>query len=119
KACRLVVVAAGAFGSLLLLERSGIGAPEVLRRADVSLLVDLLGVGKSYEDHPFLIVPYIVDSSVETFDGLYREDCEVWKQCGEQWNRDGSGLLGTNGVDGAIKVRPLPNEILSLGAEFR
>lgn len=46
-----VVLAGGTYGTPLLLERSGIGAPSALRAADVELRVDLPGVGTNLHDH--------------------------------------------------------------------
>lgn len=48
KASKLVVVAAGAFGSPAILERSGIGAQAILDKFGINLLVDLPGVGQNY-----------------------------------------------------------------------
>ena len=48
RASRLVVLSAGAFGSPSVLERSGIGANDVLKRNNVQQLVDLPGVGEHY-----------------------------------------------------------------------
>jgi alcohol oxidase len=48
KASRLVVIAAGAFGSPTILERSGIGSKEVLNTNGISQIVDLPGVGEHY-----------------------------------------------------------------------
>jgi len=48
KASRLVVIAAGAFGSPAILERSGIGSKEVLDKNDIPHIVDLPGVGEHY-----------------------------------------------------------------------
>lgn len=48
RATKLVVVAAGAFGSPAILERSGIGAVEVVKAAGIAPLVDLPGVGANY-----------------------------------------------------------------------
>ena len=48
KASRLVVVSAGAFGSPMILERSGIGGKEVLEKNGVPQVVDLPGVGEHY-----------------------------------------------------------------------
>ena len=47
-ASRLVVLSAGAFGTPSVLERSGIGAKDVLTRNNVRQLVDLPGVGEHY-----------------------------------------------------------------------
>ncbi len=46
-----LVLAGGAYGTPLLLERSGIGAPSALRAAGVELRVDLPGVGTNLHDH--------------------------------------------------------------------
>ncbi|KAI9571888.1 hypothetical protein HD554DRAFT_2168657 [Boletus coccyginus] len=50
KAAKLVVVSGGAFGSPFILERSGIGAPSVLKKSKISALVDLPDVGQNYQD---------------------------------------------------------------------
>ena len=46
-----VVLAGGVYGTPLLLERSGIGAPEALRAAGVQVRVALPGVGGNLHDH--------------------------------------------------------------------
>ncbi len=48
-ASRLVVVSAGAMGTPLILERSGIGAASILEKIGIKQIVDLPGVGKDYE----------------------------------------------------------------------
>ena len=48
KATKLVVVSAGAFGSPAILERSGIGAPSVLEKYNIRVLVDSPGVGENH-----------------------------------------------------------------------
>ena len=47
-ASRLVVIAAGAFGSPAILERSGIGSKEILDKNGIPQIVDLPGVGEHY-----------------------------------------------------------------------
>lgn len=49
KASKLIILAAGAFGSPTILERSGIGAKKVLDDLGVKVLVDLPGVGENYQ----------------------------------------------------------------------
>jgi choline dehydrogenase-like flavoprotein len=51
RARRQVVVSAGAMAAPAILERSGVGSKEVLRKAGVEVKVDLPGVGKEYQDH--------------------------------------------------------------------
>jgi choline dehydrogenase len=49
-----VVLAAGAYGSPAILQRSGIGDPTALRAAGVTPLIDLPGVGRNLHDHPLV-----------------------------------------------------------------
>ncbi|MFM7784887.1 MAG: GMC family oxidoreductase, partial [Gammaproteobacteria bacterium] len=49
-----LVLAAGAYGTPLLLERSGIGDPAVLRAAGVAVTHALPGVGANLHDHPMV-----------------------------------------------------------------
>lgn len=51
KARREVIVCAGASGSPKILELSGIGNPEILKRAGVNPKHELLGVGENLRDH--------------------------------------------------------------------
>lgn len=46
---KLVVLSAGTFGSPGILERSGIGAHDILDRIGVNQIVDLPGVGENYQ----------------------------------------------------------------------
>jgi alcohol oxidase len=55
RASKLVVVSAGTFGPSAILERSGIGAKEVLKRCGIEQLVNLPGVGENYRGPPSLI----------------------------------------------------------------
>ena len=48
RATKLVILSAGAFGSPTILERSGIGANDVLQRNGIKQVVDLPGVGENY-----------------------------------------------------------------------
>lgn len=111
KASKLVCVAAGAFGSPTILERSGIGAKKVLEDLGVKVLVDLPGVGENYQDHNVIFVPYLADDSAETLDALFRGEKEEvdskstslttstctlqssYTECVSQWADEGKGLL--------------------------
>ncbi|MGI5350744.1 GMC family oxidoreductase [Streptomyces sp. CA-250714] len=55
-----VVLAAGAYGSPLLLMRSGIGPAAHLRQTGIEPLVDLPGVGGNLQDHPTVTLEYAV-----------------------------------------------------------
>ena len=68
---RLVVVSSGPFGSPVLLERSGIGAKDLLEKHGVKVLVDLPGVGDKYQGHASLFLLFLLISSSQ-YDHLSR-----------------------------------------------
>jgi alcohol oxidase len=71
RARKLVVVACGTCATPLILERSGIGERQILKRAGVPVVVDLPGVGNEYEDHHLLSYGYKSTlSAEETGDAL-------------------------------------------------
>lgn len=115
KARRLVIVASGAFGSPLLLERSGVGNWEVLQKASVPLIADVPGVGENYQDHNLALWPYMTNLEPhETNDALLSG----------RWCRDdllslGHPMRGWNAIDVAAKVRPTESEVAELGPEFK
>ncbi|KAJ7123137.1 GMC oxidoreductase-domain-containing protein [Mycena epipterygia] len=118
KARKLVIVSAGAMGSPLILERSGIGRKDVLEKAGIPVVAELPGVGENYQDHAFLVTPYFADPETTTFDSLFRGEPETWGRLLAQWDKDGTGLMGANGVDSAVKMRPRPDELAELGPDF-
>ncbi|KAJ7751464.1 alcohol oxidase-like protein [Mycena metata] len=118
KARKLVVVAAGAMNSPLILERSGIGRKDVLERAGIPVVAEVPGVGHDYQDHSVCLMPYIVDPSYETMNRLWRKEPATWEPAMQQWDKDGSGLFGTSGLEVAVKLRPTPDELADLGPDF-
>jgi choline dehydrogenase len=56
--CGRVVVAAGAFGSPLVLQRSGVGEPGRLRALGIEPVHELPGVGRNLHDHPAVTVAF-------------------------------------------------------------
>jgi choline dehydrogenase-like flavoprotein len=94
KARKLVVVTAGALGSPQILERSGVGNPEILKKLNIPVVSDASGVGESYQDHHLMLYPY--KSSLapeETLDALW-SGRRSWGEAMEA--RD--PILGYNGI---------------------
>ncbi|KAJ7749671.1 GMC oxidoreductase-domain-containing protein [Mycena metata] len=87
RASRLVV-SAGTYCSPAILERSGIGAKEILEKHGIPVVSDLPGVGENY------------------------------KAFAAQWLRDGKGLIATNGVEAAIKLRPNAEDLAQFTSSF-
>lgn len=54
----LVVLAAGAYGSPIVLMRSGIGDPDMLKSAGIAVRHGLPGVGRNLQDHPCLVLDF-------------------------------------------------------------
>ena len=72
KARKLVVVSSGAFGSPMILERSGLGDKKILDNLQIPVIVDLPGVGKEYQDHQLSMAIYHVADDAETTDDFLR-----------------------------------------------
>ncbi|KAJ8692991.1 hypothetical protein PTI98_010248 [Pleurotus ostreatus] len=116
---QLVVVSAGAFGSPAILQRSGIGASQLLKKLDINEQVDLPGVGENYQDHNLGFATYFVPDRTETLDvfsGHLGED--ELKSYVDRWGQHGDGLLATNGIDAGIKLRPNEDDLKELGPNF-
>ncbi|KAF4628178.1 hypothetical protein G7Y89_g9974 [Cudoniella acicularis] len=115
KAKKLVVVTAGALGTPQILERSGIGNPEILKKLNIPVVADVPGVGESYQDHHLLLYPYksSLDEN-ETLDGILSGRKDFAKALGEK-----DPMLGWNGIDICAKLRPSDAEISALGPEFQ
>lgn len=115
KAKKLVVVSAGAFGTPLILERSGIGNKDLLANLDIPIISNLPAVGENYQDHQVLLSPYRTHLKPgETLDGLRAGRLDFAKAYAER-----DPLLGWNGLDIAGKLRMTDEEAANLGPEFK
>ncbi|KAF2168715.1 GMC oxidoreductase [Zasmidium cellare ATCC 36951] len=101
KARKLVVVSAGANGTPGVLERSGVGNPEILKKAGVEVIEDLPGVGEEYQDHHLSLWAY--RTNLHPRESIRMND----------------ELLGTNAMDGQGKFRPTEEEVDAIGPDFR
>ena len=111
KARKQIIVSGGTLSSPLILQRSGIGDPEKLRKAGVKPLVDLPGVGLNFQDHYLTFATYRAKPHVESFDDFARGDPKVQKEVFDQWNINGTGPLATNGIEAGVKIRPTEEEL--------
>ena len=115
RARRLVSLNCGPLYTPLLLQRSGIGDPEILKRAGVPVVSDLPGVGSDYEDHQSIMYIYKSDLSptetLDAFNGLRVDPKDLIAKKDK--------LMGWNSVDIQAKVRPTETEVAKLGPEFQ
>ncbi|KAJ3475835.1 hypothetical protein NLI96_g11573 [Meripilus lineatus] len=118
-ASRLVVVSAGAFGSPAILERSGIGGRATLEKFGIDVRVDLPGVGEGYEDHNMIYPAYKASQESSTLDKFFfgNDENEV-ARLNSVWEKDGGGLIASNGLDAGIKLRPNVDELKAIGPAF-
>lgn len=115
KARKMVIVSAGAMGTPLILERSGIGNPEILSRASVPLVASVPGVGNEYQDHHLLAYPYQTNLYPnETVDALVGGRLDVGELIATN-----ARIMGWNAQDLTAKLRPSDAEVAALGPEFR
>lgn len=111
RARKQIIVSGGTLSSPLILQRSGVGDPEKLRRAGVQPLVNLPGVGRNFQDHYLTFSVFRAKPEVESFDDFVRGDPEVQKKVFEEWNIKGTGPLATNGIEAGVKIRPNAKEL--------
>ncbi|MCC4587974.1 choline dehydrogenase [Xanthomonas sp. NCPPB 1067] len=101
---REVLVCAGAIASPQLLQRSGVGAPDLLRALDVQLVHDLPGVGQNLQDHLEVYIQYACTKPVSLYPAL-----QWWNQpaIGAQWLFAGTGIGASNQFEagGFIRTR--------------
>ncbi|KAI2624524.1 GMC oxidoreductase [Xylaria nigripes] len=112
---KLVVLSSGACNSPSILERSGIGAANVLEEAGVPLLVDLPGVGHDYQDH--LTVNAVFQTSLEPHETM--EELLSGELSFEKATSMGDPRLGWTAIGVAGKCRPTDEEVRALGPEFK
>lgn len=111
KARKLIIVSCGTLSSPLVLQRSGIGDPEKLRKVGVKPVVDLPGVGLNFQDHYLTFATYRATPETESFDDFARGVPEVQKAVFDEWNIKGTGPLATNGIEAGVKSRPTEEEL--------
>jgi len=115
KARKLVIVSSGALGTPLILERSGVGDPEILAPVGVQPIADVPGVGRNYLDHHLLTYPY--KSSLlpsETADAVYGGRRDI-----PELIRTNDAILGWNIADVTGKIRPSDEDVAVLGPAFQ
>jgi alcohol oxidase len=127
RARKQIIVSGGTLSSPLILQRSGVGDPEKLRRAGVKPIVDLPGVGLNFQDHYLTFSVFRAKPNVESFDDFARGDEKTQKAVFDQWNLNGTclsiihpliltfglgtGPLATNGIEAGVKIRPTEDEL--------
>lgn len=100
---REVVVSAGAFGTPQLLQLSGIGPADHLRRVGITPVVDSPQVGQGLTDHPNA---FAIWALAPGFVGLADAAHPKWLL---QWLLLRRGKLTSNGTEAVAHIRSLPD----------
>jgi len=102
RARREVVLAAGAIGTPLLLQRSGIGPASALKLAGVPVLLDRPGVGANLQDHLEVYFQFSAKQPI-TLNGWLSSGRKLW--IGAQWLLTKKGLGATNHFESGAFIR--------------
>ena len=99
----------------MILQRSGIGDATKLKSLDIEPISDLPGVGQNYQDHQLvggatIQVDYVVENAMNN---VLTSTTEALLEL------PSSDSLVRNFVDTGIKLRPMEQEIPSMGPEFQ
>jgi alcohol oxidase len=112
------VLSTGTFRTPQILERSGIGSPEILKHLDIPVVASVPGVGREYNDHMGVYGIYRVDAKPDdTGDQLTRDDPKVHARLAEEFKK-GTGPYSSNYIDGIAKIRPSDDVVSKLGPKF-
>ncbi|KAG1883620.1 alcohol oxidase [Suillus subluteus] len=90
---REVIISTGALQTPQLLELSGIGNPDLLRRLNIPVKIDLPGVGENFQDHPRVSMGAELKGLHETTDDLNSETFA--QQSLEQYRHSRTGMLSS------------------------
>lgn len=114
RARRMVVVTAGNFGSPLILQRSGVGDPEVLAEAGIDTAVDLPGVGRNLQDHLGFFTAYLTTLPAnETYNGILAGSESL-----DDLVAQNNPKVGWNAHEITSRLRPSKEEVRGMGSEF-
>ncbi|KAI0965130.1 hypothetical protein F4678DRAFT_453477, partial [Xylaria arbuscula] len=103
----MVIISSGACGTPFVLERSGVGDPEILNRAGIKPVAHVPGVGATYDYHHVSSAPYLSSLDVrETLDGFINAKFNMPALVG---NSD--EILGWNGLKVTGKLRPHASDV--------
>ncbi len=106
EARREVILCGGTFNSPQLLQLSGIGRPEDIKKHGIALLHELPGVGQNLQDHLDFTLAYKskdTDNFGIGLTGTVNLLKHIW-----QWRKDGTGMIATPFAEGAgfLKTDP-------------
>ncbi|MBS0908922.1 choline dehydrogenase [Tatumella sp. JGM118] len=97
-----VLLSAGAIASPQILQRSGVGPAELLKKFNIPLVHDLPGVGENLQDHLEMYLQYECKEPVSLYPAL-----KWWNQpkIGAEWMFNGTGIGASNQFEAGGFIR--------------
>lgn len=95
-ATKEVVLSAGVIQTPQLLELSGIGDPDILRKAGVDCVVENKGVGANFQDHVLGGLLYDLKDGVQSMDALHGEEFAKMQQ--DVYEKEAKGPYASPGM---------------------
>jgi len=111
RARREVILAGGAFGSPQVLQLSGIGAGEELKKLGIPVVNELPGVGTNLQDHIDYVQSWRVPSNTETVGASLRGAAKITSAMFE-WRNKRSGLITTTYATAGAFFRSSPDVLV-------
>ncbi|KAI0518554.1 oxidoreductase [Xylaria bambusicola] len=94
-----IIISAGALQSPKLLELSGIGNAEILRRHGIEVVKDLPGVGENLQDHIVCDITYTAEDKIgDTLDALARQEQDAMEEAMGDYIQKHEGILTSGGI---------------------
>ena len=97
EAKREIILCGGAFNSPQLLQLSGVGRPDDLRRHGIGIVHELPGVGQNLRDHLDFVMAY--KSKDTDLLGIGAAGTVALAKHILQWRKDGTGLIASPGAE--------------------
>ena len=98
KANKEVILSAGALNTPKLLEISGVGNQEILRKFDIPVKVNSPNVGENLQDHLMSGISFEVTDGVITGDALLRQEPEAVQSAMKMYTEHKTGPMTIGGV---------------------
>jgi choline dehydrogenase len=108
RAKREVIISAGAFGSPQLLQLSGIGAAEELKKFNIPVVHHLAGVGQNLQDHIDYVQSWRIPSDYEAFGVSLQGTARITKAIFE-WRKQRTGLITSPFATAGAFIRSQPD----------
>ncbi|KAK5634994.1 hypothetical protein RRF57_010707 [Xylaria bambusicola] len=94
-----IIISAGALQSPKLLELSGIGNAEILRRNGIEVVKDLPGVGENLQDHLVCDITFAAEDKIgDTLDALARQEPKAMEEAMGNFIQKHEGILTSSGI---------------------